>query len=496
MIYLGSCLVNDLNIWDVFEAVGFEPHAGQIPVIESGARNRVVSAGRRLGKSEIGGHELTAECLATYGMADELKASGRRREFWIVGPEYSDSEKEFRKVWNDLERLQVPLDKPGSYNDPIGGSLHISTWNGTFQIHGKSAKHPENLVGEGLSGVVMAEAAKLKERIWTKFVRPTLADFGGWALFTSTPEGRNWFYDNWLKGQDPLETEWASWRMPSWRNPHVYRQRTVDADVKRFQELKAKGDLAEALRLVGRGTLEIDDEVISLIRDLTPEAFNQEIGADFSEFVGRVFARFDEEVHVTDLEYRPDWATYAAVDYGFTNPFVWLLIQVGPFDEIHVIDEYYQRGKTIPEIASELREQRLAPASVIKFYPDPASPSDSVQLSEALKIPFAQSGTGGPLNDRLNAIRRTLEVRNADQPEGHPDRKPQLLIDRKCTNMIREFSEYRYPRDIGEADANNTTEAPLKKDDHTPEALGRFLAGHWSNMDATRRTRIKKGKYR
>lgn len=35
----------------------------------------------------------------------------------------------------------------------------------------------------------------------------------------STPRGRNWFYDVWLKGQDPQQTDWASWTFTTQDNP-------------------------------------------------------------------------------------------------------------------------------------------------------------------------------------------------------------------------------------------------------------------------------------
>ena len=59
---------------------------------------------------------------------EQLKDDRKRREFWIVGPNYTDSEKEFRVLYNQLTRLEVPFDKPGTYNDPIGGNMHISLW--------------------------------------------------------------------------------------------------------------------------------------------------------------------------------------------------------------------------------------------------------------------------------------------------------------------------------------------------------------------------------
>jgi hypothetical protein len=352
--------------------------------------------------------------------------------------------------------------------------MHISALGGKFQVHAKSAKYPETLVGEGLSGVIMAEAAKIKEVVWTRYIRPTLSDFNGWALFTSTPEGKNWFYELWRQGIDPAYSEWASWRMPGWLNPYVYPSYTNEAHIAKAFEAKDKG--GETIHdLAGR--LQIDSEILSLVFDLTPEAFAQEVAAEFTEFVGRVFKEFDEETHVGDFELDPNWQTFAAVDYGFTNPFVWLLVQVGPFGQVRVLDELYESGLTIPEAAAKIKRQGLCPEGLQAFYPDPASPGDTRQLSDMLRVQ-ARSGTGGKLQERIRMIRQALIPLPANLPSGHPDKRPSLMIDRKCVNTIREFNDYRYPKDVKEAAKGNLPENPMKKDDHAPEALGRFFAGH------------------
>ena len=82
-----------VNPMDVYSELGYMPHRGQRPVLRSDARFRVVSAGRRFGKSDLGGHELVVEALIAKGLAKQYKERGKRREFWIVGPEYTDSEK-------------------------------------------------------------------------------------------------------------------------------------------------------------------------------------------------------------------------------------------------------------------------------------------------------------------------------------------------------------------------------------------------------------------
>lgn len=455
----------------VFKALDYAPHRGQRAIHCSDARMKVVSGGRRLGKSQIGGHELTPEAILTYTMQDELKAKGHRREFWIVGPEYSDAEKEFRVIWNDLTKLEVPMDKPGSYNNPWSGEMSISCFDGTFQIHAKSAKYPGTLVGEGLSGVIMAEAAKLKPSVWFKYIRPTLADFRGWALFTTTPEGKNWLYDLWMRGQDPNDEAWASWRMPSWVNNFVFPKGATKEGMLMLRE--ALDDRIVGLTPKIANESGVDEEIIDMMKDMTPERFAQEIEAKFTEFVGRVFKDFDEETHVRTLT--PDMSRpfYLACDYGYRNPFVALLIQVDVFDQVSVLAEYRRQERDIEDIAADLQTERGGLFTQARLlYPDPASPGDTAILEKHLKLKSVD-GTGGELKWRLEQIRQALKLK----PEHGPweDRKPKLLFDRTCFDAIREMNDYRYPETKTEQIA--PPENPLKKDDHAPEALGRFFRG-------------------
>ena len=491
------------------EGLGWAPHPIQKEILEDRTRNQVLAAGRRAGKSQVGGHKLVPYAFSAFSERHWLEDNGYRRQYWILGPEYTDSEKEFRTVFNALKRLGVPFDKPGTYNNPHTGDMHISLWDGLFMVDAQSAKYPDNLVGEGLSGVVLSEAAKLKPTVYGKFIRPTLADFTGWTFASSTPEGRNWFYRLWQAGQDPLRTDWRSWRAPAWVNPHVYRDMKVsgaeaDDAVRKLQALvrrriiPPRPPVTSGLRSfitdeawesavdktwqhVG-AALGIDPEIVALALDLSEEQFNQEEAALFNEFVGRVFKEFDEEIHVGDFDYDPGWATYAALDYGFTNPFVWLLIQIDPFGtNIRILDEYYERGRTTEEAAEEILARGLAPSSLLGFYPDPAEPDRSRQLSGMLQL-RSYAGTGGLLEARLEWIRRKLKPADviAHLDPGHEEWVPQLQINRRCKETIREFDVYRYPRTAEEMEDRDkeAPEVPLKKDDHTIEALGRFMIGH------------------
>lgn len=457
-------MAKGISLSKIFSNVGYSPHQVQ-RAIHAAARHsrfRIVCAGRRTGKSTLGGHELTAKAVAAFYRTD-LDPFTRRSEHWIVGPEYTDAEKEFRVLWGDIKRLGIPMDKPGSYYDPVGGNLHLSLWGGKFLVHGKSAKYPDSLVGEGLESIILAEAAKLKPVIWSKYLRPTLADYArqgyGHALMTSTPEGKNWFYEMWRAGQAAKLGYWSI-RMPSWSNPVVFPD--------------------------GR----YDEEILSMGIGMSEEKFKQEIGAEFTEYVGRVFKDFDEESHVADKPFDPRWPLYICTDYGFTNPNVALFVQHDVWDNVWVCGEYYRVNRTPEEFARDILEDPVLGAMLpyaLKLYPDPEDPGASATLAEKWKLPIG-GGTGGRLQDRLDLIRRWVGIgpEFIEYQKDHVDWVPRLMIDRNCPNLIREMQDYRYPENKNEM---NGQENPMKKDDHAPEALGRFFGGHYAHTVASNKAR-------
>lgn len=443
----------------LYNAAGYYPHDAQRPIHAAFEDHRFVTAanGRRFGKSQIGGHKLTLAAFQAEAVQSQLEPKGKRHEYWIVGPEYSDAEKEFRVVYNDLLGLGAEFDRPGTYYSEGGGDMDISLFGGRFQVHAKSAKYPQTLVGEGLKGVIMAEAAKLKNVVWTQYIRPTLADFArddipSWALFTSTPEGKNWFYDLYMRGQSKLLRDRQHWsvRSPSWANTVIFPE--------------------------GRH----DPEILEMEADMSAEKFKQEVGAEFTEFVGRVFKLFGEDTHVGIHDYNPRWPVFLAADKGFRAPSVVLFVQVDVFNNVWVCGEYYRTDRDAEDVCLDiLADPRLRPMAEAArlLYPDPASPEWAATLEKKLGV-RAQSGTGGDLDIRLNLIRRWLKPAPFELPDDHPEKIPKLLIDQRCTNTIREFNDYRYPETKDEEN-RNPIEHPLKKDDHTPEALGRFMVGHF-----------------
>lgn len=473
----------------------FEPHEAQLRVMEDPSRMKVLPCGRRLGKSNMEAHELLPYAFLARKRASTLRANGQRMEYWIVGPEYADSEKAFRVFYDKCSKLGLPFDRPGTYYSVQTGDMVVSLWEGAFILQAKSENRPNSLVGEALSGVIFDEAAKMKQNTWDQLIRPTLADFGGWAIFTSTPEGKNWFHRLYMDSIQPGNEGWNGFRIPSWKNPHVFRTETRDDHVKRLLHIMNDHPELTAFDIIRKENLVIDREIAQMANDLTIPMFQQEVAADFTDFVGKVFKEFDEETHTRLLPYNPNWETVAAVDYGYRNPNVWLLIQIGPWGEINVIDELYQENLAPDEFAHEILRRGLLPDSCTSFYPDPASPGDTRTLENifrrAGKRVSARPHTGGELSNRLNLIRLALKDRVNDHelnapnwkkhPAGKDKQRPRMMISTKCGHTIYELGQYRYPEMKNEQVESSTKrfEMPMKKDDHTPEALGRFLAGRY-----------------
>lgn len=99
-------------------------------------------------------------------------------------------------------------------------SMDVTMITGT-KIHVRSAENPDSLRGLKMYFAVLDEAAFMKDDgIWTKVIRPALADLKGKALFISSPSGRNWFYDLYIAAKNG-KTDWKAWHLTTLDNPTI-----------------------------------------------------------------------------------------------------------------------------------------------------------------------------------------------------------------------------------------------------------------------------------
>lgn len=247
---------------------------------------------------------------------------------WICGPDYSLGEKEFRVVYRDFGKLGLLKYCNKSYNVKQGNMrIHFKELDSLLEV--KSAERPDSLVGEGLDHVIMSEAAKHKMSTWQMFIQPGLTDKLGSADFPSTPEGWNWYEGLYQLGQNPDFADYASWRLPSWENEIVFPG-------------SFKPNCPNIIEGFHFNSVPCDcnKEIVQIFNTVSAMYFWQEYGAEFTSFEGLIYPEFDENTHVFDFGYQPQFESWWALDFGYTDPFICLDIFIDSQDRVYVWREY------------------------------------------------------------------------------------------------------------------------------------------------------------
>lgn len=169
--------------------------------------------GRRWGKSVLGG-VLTMNVVRQHG-----------RVAWVV-PTYKNG----RSLWRWARSIAAPLRR---VFDISKTERTITTHRGGFfGIY--SADNIDAIRGEWFHLVVIDEAARVAEDDWTDAIQPTLADADGDAILISTPKGKDWFWREWMRGQEGGDAQ--SWQAPTADNPNVRIQQAAERARTRVSE--------------------------------------------------------------------------------------------------------------------------------------------------------------------------------------------------------------------------------------------------------------------
>ena len=161
-------------------------------------RFKVVSAGRRTGKSRLAAYLLLVNALK----------SDRGQVFYVA-----PTQGQARDImWNLLMEVGRPVIESSHVNN-----MQIKLVNGTT-ISLKGADRPETMRGVSLKFLVLDEYADMKPDVWELILRPALTDLKGECLFIGTPMGRNHFYELYKLaslGEDP---NYKAWHFTSYDN--------------------------------------------------------------------------------------------------------------------------------------------------------------------------------------------------------------------------------------------------------------------------------------
>ncbi|WP_347246307.1 phage terminase large subunit [Thermogutta sp.] len=181
------------------------PHGGQRRVIESSSRYVVVRCGRRWGKTTAGA--LVAVLCAIEG----------RKVGW-----FSPTYRMLLDAWRLMRDWCADITSRCS---EVGHEMVLIT-GGVIRAY--SLDNPHSARGEAFHLVVIDEAAQVShlDVAWESAIRPTLTDYGGRAVFLSTPRIGSYFSDVLCR---QTGSSWEQIHAPSWDNPRIPQDEIEEA---------------------------------------------------------------------------------------------------------------------------------------------------------------------------------------------------------------------------------------------------------------------------
>ncbi len=134
-------------------------------------------------------HRRSGKDLTAFAAVIPREAFRRVGTYFYILPTYSQAEK---VIWNGIDKDgvgfldRIPKEVIKSRNET---DLQIRLVNGSIiQLIGSD--NIDRVVGTNPIGVIFSEYSLMKPNVW-EFIRPILAENGGWAGFIFTPRGMN-----------------------------------------------------------------------------------------------------------------------------------------------------------------------------------------------------------------------------------------------------------------------------------------------------------------
>lgn len=264
-------------------------------------------------------------CLVNDLIYGALECRLHRPQLAYIGPTYSQAK---RVAWAYLKDYADPyLSKP-----PQEAELKVTLKN-EATIYVLGADNADSLRGMYLDGCVPDEYALFKPSVFSQVIRPALSDRNGWAIFASTPRGKNLFYDICQTAKN---------------NPKEWFYLNLPADTSGIIPARELEDLR---------------------KDMDPEEFAQEYLCSFdSALKGAIYAN---EVNLLFLEkravpgplYDEALPVYCAFDLGFTDATICIWFQIGKDGSIRIIaceatngTDIFHHIERIQQFPAEVRE--------------------------------------------------------------------------------------------------------------------------------------------
>ncbi len=199
---------------------GWTPHPSQRLWLLDDHPVKVAACGRRWGKTEA-----AAVDVATFATAFDSSVQ------MIVAPTYDQS----KLIARTVEHLLLGSPHTRRHTRITRTPYTEIRFLGSRIMARTADEDGRNLRGHSADRVVVDEAAFVRDEVVEEVIGPMLADRNGLLVMVSTPFGKNHFYRAFVEGQGNavsespcrsslLPSRVASFRFPSWANPHISRE--------------------------------------------------------------------------------------------------------------------------------------------------------------------------------------------------------------------------------------------------------------------------------
>lgn len=249
----------------------------------------------------------------------------RRAVYWHMLPEAAQGRK---VVWDAIDKQGrrvidqafPPQIRRGTNNT----EMKIELINGSiWQVVGSD--NYNSLIGSNPFGITYSEYSVAKPSSWD-YLRPILAENGGWALFIYTPRGRN-------HGHKLFELARA--------NPEWYAEMLTVNDTGVLDK-----SIIEAERAAG-----MDESMIG------QEYYCSFEGARVGAYYGTIINQLQRDGRITDVPYDTALDVHTFWDLGYSDDTTIWFAQIHR-GQVRVIDCYANHGKDIPHYIDVLKAKR------------------------------------------------------------------------------------------------------------------------------------------
>ena len=210
-----------------FLSKGYAPHYYQILFHTDQnkdilTRFRHLVAGRRGGKTLSAAWEVLFYCL--HPEQFHLDAHGKKRDtplwVWALSASYKVGRPSYLTFRDACIKAGLTIGKEVKENK---GGMRFEFENGSL-VEFKSAEDPQSLRGAGLDILWMDEAAFIKNDEAWGVIRPSLSDKQGLLITTTTPNQKNWFYEEFFSDEARKDDNNSRVEYRSIDNPYFRRE--------------------------------------------------------------------------------------------------------------------------------------------------------------------------------------------------------------------------------------------------------------------------------